>query len=177
MATRILQLSSSSGILTTVEVVRETEKAILVKGNASEAWYPKSALEWANSLKLVAQIASWFRPTLKHQFLWEAPLKYPTRFPHPDEIPALPESTDDVKIITQYELNQAMYGIPLGDGTYHYGFDTQPDWDTHCKDLRVWTSRYDAHYYARPKEEFFIHRAVAEAEELGLKIVVVDNLS
>jgi len=52
---------------TTVKVVRETEKAVLLTGNASEAWFPKSAIDSDNC------IADWLTLTLEHNFLWQAP--------------------------------------------------------------------------------------------------------
>ena len=42
---QIINLVSPSGAHTVVRVVRETEKAILLAGNASEAWYPKAAID------------------------------------------------------------------------------------------------------------------------------------
>ena len=52
---------------TTVKVVRETAKAVLLIGNASEAWFPKSAIDSDN------WIADWVTLRLEHQFLWQAP--------------------------------------------------------------------------------------------------------
>ena len=52
---------------TTVKVLRETAKAILLTGNASEAWFPKSAI------KSGGDVADWFTLRLEHQFLWQAP--------------------------------------------------------------------------------------------------------
>ena len=52
---------------TTVKVVRETAKAVLLAGNASEAWLPKSAIDSDN------WIADWFSLSLEHFFLFEAP--------------------------------------------------------------------------------------------------------
>jgi hypothetical protein len=54
-------------ITTTVNIVKETDKAILVEGNASEAWFPKSAIDENGN------IANWFKFTLSHIFLFEAP--------------------------------------------------------------------------------------------------------
>ena len=44
---------------TTVKVVRETAKAVLLAGNASEAWLPKSAIDSDN------WIADWFSLSLR----------------------------------------------------------------------------------------------------------------
>jgi hypothetical protein len=66
---QVLKLTSQSGSTTEVAVVRETPKAILVKGNASEAWFPKAALG-ADGV-----IAPWFAFTLSHSFLFHAPFK------------------------------------------------------------------------------------------------------
>ena len=52
---------------TTVKVVCETAKAVLLTGNASEAWFPKSAIDGKNC------IADWLMLTLEHDFLWQAP--------------------------------------------------------------------------------------------------------
>lgn len=53
----------------TVRVVRETAKAILLAGNASEAWFPKSAIDGDNA------VADWFSLRLEHFFLFDAPYK------------------------------------------------------------------------------------------------------
>lgn len=60
-------LTSPSGSAAEVVVLRETEKAVLVAGNASEAWFPKAAID-ANG-----RIAAWFKFDLVHQFLFHAP--------------------------------------------------------------------------------------------------------
>jgi hypothetical protein len=41
----IITISHSRHGDTTVKVVRETAKAILLAGNASEAWFPKTAID------------------------------------------------------------------------------------------------------------------------------------
>lgn len=64
---KTMQLTSATGSTTTVAIVRETEKALLVKGNASEAWLPKRAVD-ADGV-----IAAWFRFDLVHSFLFHAP--------------------------------------------------------------------------------------------------------
>lgn len=60
-------ITSQSGSKTTVSVVRETAKAILVKGNCSEAWFPKKAINDEG------EIAEWFNFDLVHTFLFHAP--------------------------------------------------------------------------------------------------------
>ena len=50
-----------------MKVVRETAKAVLLAGNASEAWFPKSAINSGGD------VADWFTLRLEHQFLWQAP--------------------------------------------------------------------------------------------------------
>lgn len=67
--TTIMKLTSATGSTTEVALVRETPKAILVKGNASEAWFPKAALDADNV------IAPWFAFSLSHSFLFHAPFK------------------------------------------------------------------------------------------------------
>ena len=52
---------------TTVKVVRETAKAVLLTGNASEAWFPKSAIDGDNV------VADWLSLSLEHYFLFETP--------------------------------------------------------------------------------------------------------
>ena len=59
---------------TIVKVVRETPKAILLAGNASEAWFPKAALDDTGD-GLVYWAADWFSFGLEHWFLFEAPYK------------------------------------------------------------------------------------------------------
>ena len=54
---------------TTVKVVRGTAKAILLAGNASQAWFPKSAIDGDNT------IADWFSLSLEHFFLFDVPYK------------------------------------------------------------------------------------------------------
>ena len=54
---------------TTVKVVRETAKAILLAGNASQAWFPKSAIDGDNT------VADWFSLSLEHFFLFDVPYK------------------------------------------------------------------------------------------------------
>lgn len=60
-------ITSQSGSTTNVDVVRETSKAILVKGNCSEAWFPKKVINDEG------QIAEWFNFDLVHTFLFHAP--------------------------------------------------------------------------------------------------------
>ncbi len=54
-----------------VEIVRETEKAILVRGKCSQAWFPRAALEADGTIK------DWFvnRMTLVHGFLFSNPIQ------------------------------------------------------------------------------------------------------
>ena len=62
-----ITITSQSGSKTTVAVVRETAKAILVKGNCSEAWFPKKAINDEG------EIAEWFKFDIVHAFLFHAP--------------------------------------------------------------------------------------------------------
>ena len=55
---------------TTVKVVRETAKAILLAGNASKAWFPKAAIDGDNARFFVAD---WLPLGLEHAFLFQAP--------------------------------------------------------------------------------------------------------
>jgi len=54
---------------TQVEIVKETPKAYLVKGNCSQAWIPKKAIDKDGFL------ADWFLPKMEieHTFLFSAP--------------------------------------------------------------------------------------------------------
>ena len=63
----IINLTLGTGEETTVLVVRETEKAILVRGNCSSAWFPKAAIDSSGA------VAYWITLELSHQFLWLAP--------------------------------------------------------------------------------------------------------
>lgn len=72
-----MTLLNENGGETTVEVVRENEKAILVAGACSVAWFPKSALRILGTNDVtgntVADVAPWFVGTLVHTFLWISP--------------------------------------------------------------------------------------------------------
>ena len=63
----IRTLTDAQGNETTVWEVRETPKAILVRGNCSEAWFPKSVINEDGAVK------STFPFSMSHCFLWEAP--------------------------------------------------------------------------------------------------------
>jgi hypothetical protein len=52
---------------TTVLILEERAKAIKVRGNASEAWFPRKAID-ANG-----NVADWFSIDMAHAFLWECP--------------------------------------------------------------------------------------------------------
>ena len=67
MLSEIITIETSDGETTKVKVIRETSKAILVKGNCSEAWFPKKAINDEG------QIAEWFNFDLVHTFLFHAP--------------------------------------------------------------------------------------------------------
>ena len=54
------------GNTTTVKVVKETPKAVLLKGNCSEAWFPKKAI-------VDGVVQPWMTLDIVHCFLWEAP--------------------------------------------------------------------------------------------------------
>ena len=66
-AVEVIDLISPDGETTQVEIVRATEKAILVKGNASSAWFPKAGID------AEGRIAPWVQLSISHCFLWEAP--------------------------------------------------------------------------------------------------------
>jgi hypothetical protein len=52
-----------------VEVVKETPKAICLRGKCSTAWYPKAALK-------DGVVQDWFQQSLSHFFLFDAPLSH-----------------------------------------------------------------------------------------------------
>jgi hypothetical protein len=52
-----------------VEVVKETAKAICLRGKCSTAWFPKAALK--NGV-----VQDWFQQSLVHFFLFDAPLSH-----------------------------------------------------------------------------------------------------
>ena len=63
----LMTIKSKSHGDATVRVVRETAKAIQVEGNASQAWFPKSAISSDG------EIAAWFSFGLEHFFLFDSP--------------------------------------------------------------------------------------------------------
>jgi hypothetical protein len=67
MLNQVIKIHTIEGDQTTVKVIRETAKAILVEGACSEAWFPKKGLDDRN------MIAPWVRLGIEHCFLFEAP--------------------------------------------------------------------------------------------------------
>ena len=63
------------------------------------------------------------------------------------------------------------------DFTYGDDFMSHPDYETTGKELMAWCAVNNSHYYARDREEFFIHTAIREALEKGKDTVVVEDLS
>ena len=63
------------------------------------------------------------------------------------------------------------------DFTYGDDWDKHPAYETSGKDLMAWCAVNNSHYYARDREDFFIHTAVREALEKGKDTVVVEDLS
>lgn len=51
------------------------------------------------------------------------------------------------------------------------------NYEEHSKIVQEYLKENDAHYYAKPKEDFFLWEAVEEAEALGKKEVVVEDMS
>jgi hypothetical protein len=58
-----------------------------------------------------------------------------------------------------------------------FGRGAWPTWEAQCRVVKSFCAAYDAHYYAEPRENFFIGSAAREAMEAGKKIAVVDDLS
>lgn len=73
----------------------------------------------------------------------------------------------EVKVVSEGEVSQKAFGDRWLDVSY----------DEVGEAIRAYIEEFDAHYYARPKEDFFIAEAVRETAELGKGIVVVENLS
>ena len=63
------------------------------------------------------------------------------------------------------------------DFTYGDDFMSHPDYETTGKELMAWCAVNNSHYYARDREDFFIHTAIREALEKGKDTVVVEDLS
>ena len=63
------------------------------------------------------------------------------------------------------------------DFTYGDDFMSHPDYETTGKELIAWCAVNNSHYYARDREDFFIHTAIREALENGKDTVVVEDLS
>ena len=63
------------------------------------------------------------------------------------------------------------------DFTYGDDFMSHPDYETTGKELMAWCAVNNSHYYARDREDFFIHTAIREALENGKDTVVVEDLS
>jgi len=53
-----------------VEIVKETSRAICLRGKCSQAWFPKSAIDKDGIIQ------PWFQQTLSHFFLFDAPLSH-----------------------------------------------------------------------------------------------------
>ena len=63
------------------------------------------------------------------------------------------------------------------DFTYGDDFMSHPDYETTGKELMAWCAVNNSHYYARDREDFFIHTAIREAIENGKDTVVVEDMS
>lgn len=83
------------------------------------------------------------------------------------------------------EVLEEIYGSTMPKaipgGRPVYWFDSPEyqadDWDAQCAKTRAWCADCKAHYYARPKEDFFTREACQEALNAGKFLVVLDNLS
>jgi hypothetical protein len=54
---------------------------------------------------------------------------------------------------------------------------TPNDYKEESKLIKQWAEQHNAHYYARPKDDFFITMAIDETREKGKNIVIVENMS
>ena len=62
-----ITLYDAQGEETNVLVVENRQKAVKVKGNISQAWFPKAAISENG------EIAKWFTLTMSDCFLWDTP--------------------------------------------------------------------------------------------------------
>ena len=76
-------------------------------------------------------------------------------------------AVDEVVVVNICTLLQELCGPALIDLSY----------EQECAMVRAWIEKKNAHYYARPKEDFFVAEAVFEAKKAGKMIVVVEDLS
>jgi hypothetical protein len=53
----------------------------------------------------------------------------------------------------------------------------QLDWDASSKLVMDWCEKNNYHYYANPREDFFIWEGVEEAKKAGKVGVIVEDLS
>jgi hypothetical protein len=51
------------------------------------------------------------------------------------------------------------------------------NWDYNCTKLKEFCKQHSVHYYARPRETFFMSDAFKEAESKGVKYLLVEDLS
>jgi hypothetical protein len=85
----------------------------------------------------------------------------------------------DAFVINAYDVFDVLYPPQPGKNVYHWErADYAADgWDGHCALIMAYCAANNLHYYAAPKEDFFIWEAVQQADALKCYGVVVDNLS
>jgi hypothetical protein len=83
---------------------------------------------------------------------------------NPKKLPDL-DFIDGIRVIGICDWMDAAYGKEW------------PDYQESGKELMSWCAEHDAAYWAAPREDFFIHKAVAFARERGNKLVVVEDMS
>ena len=72
-----------------------------------------------------------------------------------------------VKVVNIWNLLDCLY--PHG----HFGVDGYGERHS----VKKWCDENESHYYAAPREDFFIFKAVREALESSKDVVVVEDLS
>lgn len=79
---------------------------------------------------------------------------------------------DGVTIINICEWLSATYGEEFWDNRF-----SNPDYEDTGTELMEWCADHNAAYWAAPREDFNIEKAVAFARERGNRLVVVEDLS
>lgn len=83
------------------------------------------------------------------------------------------EDVDKLSVVSREGI--AIIGI--NQLTIHLWPEIEPPYMEQAVPLRAWMQANNAHYYARPKEEFSLEKAVQEAKFLNCTAVVLENLS
>lgn len=79
---------------------------------------------------------------------------------------------EGVQVINICTLIEHLY-----PGYYDRPYAERPDYKTRCEDVMSWCKLNKAHSYERDRESFSKYEAACEARDLGLRVVVVEDLS